>query len=94
MPDRSRLRVGDRIRIVGVPDGDGRQRGRELAAKFPYAGWTADTLERLVRSNQVVVIDVIDDFGQAWFDFKVPSADGSLEEHSIAVMDDESWELV
>ena len=48
MPDRTVLRPGDRIRLVSVPAGDLAQRDRELAERSEDAGWTANTLERII----------------------------------------------
>jgi hypothetical protein len=47
MPDRNKLRVGDRIRILTVPDYDLAQREREIATNAEMAGWTADAIERI-----------------------------------------------
>ena len=88
MPDRSKLSVGDRIRIIAVPACDVAQRKHEIASGAEMPGWTADTIERIIASDPVVVIDRIDEFGAPWFDVVL---DGD-EEHTLTILDDESWE--
>jgi hypothetical protein len=54
MPDHTELRVGDRIRLLAVPECDLRQREREIATNAEMAGWTADTIERIIAFDPVV----------------------------------------
>jgi hypothetical protein len=91
MPDRTKLLAGDRIRILNVPACDLAQREREIATNAEMAGWTADTIERIIASNPVVVIDRIDEYGAPWFDVVFDGSDGE-EEHSLTILDDDSWE--
>ena len=93
MPDRTKLNVGDRIRLLAVPQCDLEQRERELSDGAELAGWTADTLERIIASKPEVMIDRIDEFGGAWFEVELPGSEG-LEYHSLTILDDESWEYV
>jgi hypothetical protein len=92
MPDRSELRVGDRIRLLAVPVRDLAQRERELATGAQMPGWTADTIERIIASHPIVTIDRIDKYGAPWFDVELDGADG-VEHHSLTILDDDSWEL-
>jgi hypothetical protein len=48
MPDRTQLKIGDRIRLLRIPQGDLEHRERELRAGAEDAGWTADTIERII----------------------------------------------
>lgn len=91
MPDRTKLRVGDRIRILAVPASDLAQREREIATGVEMAGWTANTIERIIASNPVVIIDRIDEFGAPWFDVTLDGDEGE-EQHSLTILDDVSWE--
>ncbi len=91
MPDRTRLKVGDRIRLLRVPQGDLDQRARELRDGVEGAGWTADTIERIIDQDPVVTISSIDEYGSPWFECELMSAGGEIEFHSIAIMEDESW---
>ena len=88
MPDRSELRVGDRIRLLAVPACDLAQREREIASAAEMAGWTADTIERIIASNPVVTID---EYGAPWFDVELVGVEG-VEHHSLTILDDDSWE--
>ena len=63
MPDRTRLKIGDRIRLLRVPQGDLDQRERELRNGAEGAGWTADTIERIIAHDPVVTISSIDEHG-------------------------------
>jgi hypothetical protein len=92
MPDRSRLKVGDRIRLLYVPKGDREQRERERREGLADAGYTADTIERILAQDPLVTISWIDEYGYPWFEYHLRMADGAQEHHSLAIMDDESWE--
>ena len=63
MPDRARLKIGDRVRLPCVPQGDLDQRERELRDGAEGAGWTADTIERIIAEDAVVTISSIDEHG-------------------------------
>ena len=70
MPDRRKLRVGDRIRLLTVPLHDHEQREREVQAGHPDAGWTANTIDQIIAVAPEVVIYEIDEFGAPWFEVK------------------------
>ena len=91
MPDRTQLKIGDRIRLLRVPQGDLDQRERELREGAEGAGWTADTIERIIAQDPVVTISSIDERGHPWFEYELKSAGGENEHHSLAIVDDESW---
>ena len=94
MPDRTKLQPGDRIRLLHIPDFDVQQRRRELRAGTENAGWTADTLQRILDADPVVQISHVDEFGTPWFEYELTAVDGVIEYHSIAILDDDSWEPV
>jgi len=94
MPDHTRLRVGNRIRIIAVPAADLDQRRRERIAGNADAGCTADILERIMAQHPRATIARIGKDGKPWFDVELQNADGKPEFHSIAVSDDDSWEYV
>jgi hypothetical protein len=91
MPDRTKLKIGDRIRLLCVPARDLEQRERELREGAADAGWTADTIERIIAQDPVVVITSIDEHGLPWFDYELKAPYGEIEHHSLAIMEDESW---
>lgn len=91
MPDRTKLKIGDRFRLLRVPQGDAEQRERELRESAQDAGWTADTIERIIAQDPVVTISSIDEYGLPWFDYELKSPSGAVEHHSLAIMEDESW---
>lgn len=86
------LQVGDRIRILRVPDADLRQRERELASSAELAGWTADTIERIVEQDPIVEISRIDEQDCVWYDVTVLGPSRAKEHHTLIVYDDETWE--
>jgi hypothetical protein len=92
LPDRTKLRVGDKIRLLTVPQGDLEQREREIHENRADPGWTANTIERIIAQCPVVSIDRIDDDSGPWFDVDIENEGGEVEEHSLAIMDDDSWE--
>jgi hypothetical protein len=76
-----------------VPLADVKQRERELSENIEMAGWTADTLERILASAPIVTIKYIDEYGLPWFESELTTDSGDTEQHSIAIMDDDSWEF-
>jgi len=92
MPDPSKLKPGDRVQLLAVPELDLLQREREIREGLDDAGWTADTLERILAQDPVVVISQIDEYGQPWFEYDLKDDSGEIEEHSIAIMEEASWE--
>jgi hypothetical protein len=93
MPDRTKLKIGDRIRLLRVPEGDAEQRERELREGSEDGGWTADTIERIIAQDPVVTISSIDEHGMPWFEYELTSASGEIEYHSLAIVEDESWRM-
>jgi hypothetical protein len=94
LPDPKVLRVGDRIRILRVPDADLRQRENEIASNAEMAGWTADTIERVILQTPVVRISRVDEDGCVWYDTTITGPEGREEEHSLILYDDDTWEFV
>ena len=91
MPDRTKLRVGDRVRLLAVPAADLAQRTREIRDGLDDAGCTADTIERILAEQPIVTISSIDEYGSPWFEVELRQDDGEIAYHSIAIMDDDSW---
>lgn len=92
MPNRAQLREGDRIRLLCVPAFDLQQRQRELHEGMEDAGSTATTIERIIAEDPIVEIVEIDRYGTPWFERELTASDGAVEYHSVAVLDDDSWE--
>lgn len=92
MPNRALLKIGDKIRLLCVPEGDLAQRKREIANQQEEAGWTANILELIIAQHPVVEIDMIDEYGWPWFSCDV-MVNGNEEHHALAITEDESWEL-
>jgi len=90
MPDRTLLKLGDRIRLLRVPDLDLEQRERERLAGTEGAGMTADAIEQILALDPVVTISLIKN-DLAWFEYDLTDNDGNTIHHCIAVMEDESW---
>lgn len=94
MPDTNRLRIGDRIRILRVPEADLRQREREIVEGTEMADWTADTIERIIESQPIVTISRIDEYGSVWYDVVLIMDDGETHEHSLIVYADDTGEHI
>lgn len=92
MPNKRTLKIGDRIRLLFVPQSDLDQREREILAGDEEPGCTADVLEIVIKTDPVVTISIIDEY-HPWFIVDIVR-NGRDEEHSLAVMDDTSWEFV
>ena len=83
MPDPAQLSVGDKIRIVAVPDRDlqdYRQGARHLKETIQVLKWMV---------GKEFHIWMIDEYGIPWV--KVDYPDKNDAEHSMALMDTESW---
>ena len=93
MPDRNALRVGDRIRLLRVPTPDLEQRARLISEGKAVDDSTANIIERIIESTPVVEIESVHN-DCPWFEVALPHANGIVEYHSIAVIDDDSWECV
>jgi hypothetical protein len=78
MPDHTKLKPGDQIRLLRVPNGQ-------------ISRWTKVTIEAILRQGPVVTIDRIDEYGKPWFDYNLARSNGRVAEHTIAVFDDDSW---
>jgi hypothetical protein len=94
MPAPQTLAIGDRIRILRVPDGDLRQREQEIATGSELAGWTADSIERIIAQTPVVTISQIDEDGCVWYEATIIGPRGTEEHHSLIVYNDDTWEKV
>ncbi len=94
MPDPKLLKVGDRVRIIRVPYTDLQQRDREIAERLEMAGWTADSIERIIEQSPIVRISRIDQTGCVWYEASIVSCQGTEEIHSLILYDDDSWEYV
>ena len=93
-PPPTKLQVGDRIRILRVPDADLKQRDDEVARGAEMAGHTADTIDRIVAENSIVKIWQIDEFGYPWYEVSLIANNGEFDEHTLMVYDDGTWEKV
>ena len=82
------MQIGDSIRILRVPSLDKKQVQNE--SEFIS---TSAVIEKIIKNCPVVIIDWIDENTQPWFSVKI-KINGELQAHSLAVMENESWEIV
>lgn len=94
MPDPKNLKPGDQIRILRVPDADLRQLAREVASGAEMAGWTADSIERIINQKPIVQIERVDDDGCVWYEAELIGSDGDTKYHSLIIYNDDPWEPV
>jgi hypothetical protein len=94
VPDPKTLKPGDRIRILRVPESDLRQREREIASNAEMAGWTADTVERIIDQTPIVQIARVDDDGCVWYETQLMDPDGYTEYHTLILYEDDTWECI
>ncbi len=71
-----------------------RQRENEIASGSELAGWTADTIERIIVQSPVVLIWQIDEYGCVWYETTIVGPDGTEESHTLIVYDDDTWEPI
>jgi hypothetical protein len=83
----SDLKIGDRIRIIGVP-GNG-------IPGYVIMPETVRVYKKLVARNLPVRICEIDEFGAPWYVCRFKKPNGTWEEHFLAVFDtDGNWKPV
>ena len=66
-------------------------REHEIREGVEDAGYTADAIERILQQDPVVTIDRIDEYGQPWFNYNLVRSNGRIAEHTLAVVEDDSW---
>jgi hypothetical protein len=82
----SELKVGDRIRIIGIP-GDG-------IPDYVILPETKRVYKRLIARGRSVRIARFDEYGQPWYDVRF-LVRGRWEVHTLAVFrSDKNWVLV
>ena len=94
LPDPKMLTIGDRIRILRVPDWDLQQREVEVATGVESPGWTADSIERIIAQTPVVRVSRVDEYGSVWYEAKIIGPDGTEEYHELNIYSDDTWEIV
>jgi hypothetical protein len=77
-----------------VPDADLRQREHEIATGVKMAGWTADSIERIIAQTPVVRVSRIDEDGCAWYKTRIIGDDGTEEYHELIIYNDDTWEPI
>jgi hypothetical protein len=83
----SMLKVGDRIRIIGVPgEGD---------PSYKLLTETKRVFKKLVARARSVRIFQIDEYGSPWYACRFKMKNGQWEHHWLAVYDrEDNWVLV
>ncbi|HUE71755.1 MAG TPA: hypothetical protein VMP01_12785 [Pirellulaceae bacterium] len=77
-----------------MPDADLRQRKNEIDRGAEMAGWTADSIERIIAQAPIVQISQVDEYGCVWYETSILGPDGREEVHSLIVYDDDTWEPI
>ena len=88
MNNLKNLQVWDSVRILSVPEFDlnkNNNSGDELN--------TESIIKKIINVRPVVIIDEIDEYWKPWFCVRLKTEQW-LEFHSIALMENDSWELV
>ncbi len=81
------LRVGDRIRIVGIP-------GEGVPGYYLHRD-TRRVFKKLVARRRPVRIAWIDEYGSPWYRYRFRTKGGRWESHHLAVLEGETnWVLV
>src|SRR5438552_4184044 len=80
----SDLRIGDRIRIIGIP-------GAGVAGYYLHAD-TKRAFDKLIARRRSVRIDRIDEYGSPWYTCRFRTKAGRWEWHLFAVCNlDNNW---
>ncbi len=89
MPDRTKLKAGDAIKLLSVPESDLKERAERVYSEEDILP-TATVIEMAIEQYGVVFIDHIDEHNQPWFSVDI-NVDGEIEHHLLAILDDHSW---
>lgn len=87
--NRKYLEIGDSIKLLKVPSWDLKQREKNGTKEL----CTATVIEKIIKKSPIVIIDYIDEYKNPWFT-SIIYVNGEREIHTIALMEDESWQLV
>jgi hypothetical protein len=84
---KAKLRVGDRVRILSIPDSGN--------ADYFLHPETKQAYKVLIARGRSVRIGRIDEDGLPWFAFRIRRKNGAWEFHSMCIArDDANWVLV
>lgn len=88
------LKIWDSIKILSIPSFDLEKRiiKEELDNENDML-LTANVIEKIIDQRPVVIIDEIDEYGQPWFWVRIKTEYWN-QSHSLALMDNDWWELV
>jgi len=83
-PSPNDLRVGDRIRIIGLP-------GASVPGYYLHPG-TRRVFKKLIARKSSVRVARIDEYGSPWYTCRFRMNDGGWESHDLAVCEgDDNW---
>jgi hypothetical protein len=83
----AKLRVGDNVRIIGIP-------GIGIAGYVLHPD-TKRAYQMLIARGRSVRICRIDEDGLPWFSFRIKQKNGIVVHHSMSIMrDDDNWVAV
>jgi hypothetical protein len=80
--EASQLKIGDRIRIIGVPG--------DCIPDYYIHPDTVRIFKKLIARKRSLRIRSIDEHGQPWYECKFKNRDGTWEWHSLAVGEGEN----
>jgi hypothetical protein len=82
-----KLKVGDRVRIIGVP-------GVGVPNYYIHPG-TIRAYKKLIARGRSVRIFEIDEYGSPWYRFRFRRKNGTWEHHWMVIMEnDTNWVMV
>ena len=84
MPDPRELRVGDRVRFVGLPD-EWSEPGYQVHDE------SVALIRTLIERGRSSRVCKITEDGYPWIEVRVRCQDGALEHHSWGIYDSTGW---
>ena len=94
MPDPKTLKVGDKIRLLCVPEGDRLYRAEQMSLDKKYRTDTADVIEKIIAEDPIVAVAFFDESGTPWYSREMKDEEGRTVWQSLAIYNDETWEIV
>ncbi len=86
MPDPKRLKVGDRVRCVSLPD----ERNDPLHAVQPES---LEFMKAMIARNRSSRIFEVDEYGTPWIRARI-RRNGGVEHHSWGILEKTGWRKV
>ncbi len=96
MPSYKDLKVGDKIIISSINKEEldyHTSQGNDRKYYDDGGATTLEVIRQLIDTKHIVTIYDIDEYGYPWFMYEYKTDNNEVQEHTMAVMHDDTWHL-